>query len=274
MEKRTAIGIGAAMLVFSLLMGFYIVGPAIHTVMPKTKDKNVPPGGGTKEENVNKTTPNNNGSVAKETYLDFFSFDQSVEKLSGTALQYKISFHKNDTVRYDMDMAYHLQKAGAVFYLIYLTDGQNTTTLHLSAEASGSMTDITTGLVHLKIGKRADLSNQTSLSNTEQVTNGTVWYLVVAVANSIDNETMSVTIQTETDSMKVETIVTAGAVTLASAVDKQFKDGSATERYRGYSILGIGYNYCTASKKIPVSNGGILCVDMVNHISGDLRVGN
>ena len=210
----------------------------------------------------------------KPTYLNNKVFSQSTEQLNGEVVQYKITFHDNDIVNYKMDISYNLVGKGNVFYLIYLTDGNFTVTSHLSGENLGRLFDITTFRKHRSLGGKTSSSiGETSASDIITVKNNTVWYLTIAVARSI-NESLSVAFETEKESMEINSIGRTDAVTLVSAVDADYKDGKFFGRYKGYSIFGIGLSHCNIYKEIPVSNGGIMCVDMFNYVDGEMEIGN
>jgi hypothetical protein len=261
-----------ATLIVSIFLGFTVVGPNIVNIInPKidTTPQDNQTTNGTLVPQQNDTLP----PVEKQVYNDMVLFDQQTEKLNGEVVQYKITFHDNDTVNYDMGISYQLTNPGTVFYLIYLTDGKNTTTLHISDEAYSNLIDITTFRKHRKIGWNANASGETSLSNSTEVKNNTEWYLTIAVANNI-NETLSVSFETQKKSMEITKISRTSSVYLLSTIDADYKKGKITERYWGLSLFGIGFSHCYADVEVPVSNGGIVCVDMFNHVNGMVYVGN
>jgi hypothetical protein len=221
----------------------------------------------------NETEENTTPPVETIVYNNEFLIDQASEKLDGEVVQYQILFHEDDLFSYDMDISYHLTTTGSVFYLIYLTNGEDTTALHLSGEASGKIVDLTTFRKHRMIGKHADVNGNTSFSNTTYVEKNESWYLTIAVARTI-NETLTVQLRTLQQSMEIIPLLRNKNVTLSSAMDAEYKNGNFLERYRGISFLGIGFSLCYVDLMFPVSHGGIICFDMKNNKQGFAYIGS
>lgn len=267
MEHKISFMIIIATLIVSVFLGFTIVGPIIvNIIYPKTNAIS---------QNNNNTIPQQNETlppVQKQTYVDDVTFSQQTEQLNGEVVQYEITFHNDTAIYYDMNISYQLTSTGTVFYLIYLTDGkQLTKTIHISDEGCGKLIDVTTFLKHRKVGKNINKNGETSLSDSIQVTNNTVWYLTFAVARST-NESISVVFKTKKECMEIKSLGRKDSVTLVSALNADYKDGKFIGRYRGYSLFGIGASHGSVNKEIPVTNGGIICVDMKNYYQGMMKV--
>lgn len=224
-------------------------------------------------ENVteaNETIP----PVSTIVYNDTILIDQADEQLIKEAVQYKITFHADDIVSYDMHISYHLTNPGTVFYLIYLTNGTSTESIHLSNEAYGNIMDVTTFRKHRSLGKRVDASNETAYTNTITVRNNSFLYLTIAIVSDASNESLTVSFQTQENTMELTRLTRTDKVYLYSALNADYKEGSITERYKGYSLLGLSFSHCYADVQVPITNGGIVCVDMFNHADGMVYIGN
>lgn len=272
MKKKISILIGIVALISGICLGFIVVGPIVVDMIHS--DINIIPQQNNQTENQisNETIPPVIPPIEPK-YNDTFLFDQQTEQLDGEVVQYEITFHNDTDVQYDMDISYKLTSTGSVFYLIYLTDGKNTTTLHISDEKYSKFIDITTFRKHRKIGKNANAEGETSLSNSIQITKNTTWHLTIAVARNI-NESISVAFNTNKECMEIKSLGRKDSVTLVSALNSDYKNGKFVGRYKGYSLFGLGVSHCSVNKEIPVSNGGIICVDMFNHEEGMLKVKN
>jgi len=235
----------------------------------KTADKETPEPEEIPEDNDNDTVI---PPVETITYNNEYLIDQASEKLNGEVVQYKITFHENDRFSYETYINYHLTTTGSVFYLVYLTNGEQTTALHLSGESSGKLFDLTTFRKHRMIGKNANVKGNLSDFNTTSVKKDESWYLTIAVANSI-NETLTVHLTSTKESMEITPLLRTNNVTLSSAINADYNDGKFLKRYRGISFLGLGFSLCYADLTFPVKHGGIICTDMRNQKQGFVYIG-
>lgn len=217
-------------------------------------------------------------SPSTPKYTSSISIDQSNEKLDGEVVQYKITIHNDTWFNIKMNITYQIVHTGPIAYLFYLTNGTKVITLHISDEAVGRFYDITTFRKHRKFGgnlrfypKKGD-TGSTSSFDTLNVKSNDTWYLTMAVAKS-GIESMSISFETKKECMEISQILRNDKVSIASAINADFKDGNNIfERYWGFSVFGFGWSHCIVTKLIPVTQGGIICADMFNYRKGMLEV--
>jgi hypothetical protein len=203
--------------------------------------------------------------VEEVFYLNTINIEQSTIQLNSEAVQYRIKFKERTTLSLDADISFSLTEEIPVFYLIHFTDGKETYALHLSGDGRGKIDfKVINKNIHLL---ETNIEKDTSLSEQINIEKGSVWYLTIAIAKSIENERVSISLYVPIECMEIEENDRTEDVFLFSTSHHPFDKQKIFKR-------GILFNIYDGEKQFPISNGGMICVDAVNHIYGEITVGN
>jgi hypothetical protein len=215
--------------------------------------------------------------------------DQKEIQLNHEVIQYKIIFHKNDTI--NVSVLLMIQQSGIDFAptacLLILTNGtssifKNSNVSFLFYVPSALLLDVTILGHRVAIGGRLffKLLNHTryrigiarELHNDVSVKNGEVWYLTMAEFNSKPGEKLIATFTSLSSSASMELVQVDrhSDIGFYSALDNDFEG-----RYIGFKLPFLPFGFSIANnlqKQVITSRGSVIYFCSVGHLKGRIRV--
>jgi hypothetical protein len=222
-------------------------------------------------------------------FHDNIIIDQNELQLKNEVIQYKVIFHKNDTINVTAFLM--LQQTEKDFEpqacLLMLTNGtenifENSNISFLFYIPSALLFDMTVFGYRIALGgklffrflnhTRIRIGVTKHLSNIVRVKNGDIWYLTIAEFNCKPGKKITVTFKSLSSSSSIELIQMERHmdIGLDSALDNDFEG-----RYIGCKLPFLPFGFSIADnlhKEIVTSRGSIVYFSSMGHLKGKIKV--